>query len=346
MINGVRIRQPLCPAGSTRATTKWQEAVQLEKDLIKAALAGKLGAQQAPKNLFEACDKYLEAKEATANTTRVVEFERERLEVVKRYLGDVRLASITRETIEGFQAKRRVDKASNRTVNMDVGALRRVLKRFKHWHRLEDDVKMLTESGGAPVGRVLTTEEQERLFEVAKANPEWQHVYCAGVLAANTSMRGGEIKHIRRKDVDLDARALHIRKSKNEGSKRVLPLNDDALAAVKTMIERADQLGHVDPEHYLWCASQHHQLDPTKPAEKWDTAWRALRKAACLPGLRFHDLRHTVVTRLLEAGEPDHVVESITGHLSRRMLEHYSHIRLAAKKSALDRLQRRGSTAR
>jgi integrase len=54
-----------------------------------------------------------------------------------------------------------------------------------------------------------------------------------------------------------------------------------------------------------------------------------------LPGLRFHDLRHTVVTRLLEAGEPDHVVESITGHLSRRMLEHYSHIRLQAKKGRL-----------
>lgn len=34
----------------------------------------------------------------------------------------------------------------------------------------------------------------------------------------------------------------------------------------------------------------------------------------------------------------DHVVESITGHLSRRMLEHYSHIRLKAKKDALDRL--------
>src|SRR6185503_11810278 len=94
MINGVRLRQPLCPAGSTRATTKWQEAVQLEKDLVKAALAGKLGAQEAP-----------------ANTARVVEFDRERLEVVKRYLGDIRLASITRETIEGFQAKRRVDGA-------------------------------------------------------------------------------------------------------------------------------------------------------------------------------------------------------------------------------------------
>ena len=39
-----------------------------------------------------------------------------------------------------------------------------------------------------------------------------------------------------------------------------------------------------------------------------------------------------ISSRLLEAGEPDHVVESITGHLSRRMLEH-SHIRLNAKKA-------------
>ncbi|HET9265091.1 MAG TPA: tyrosine-type recombinase/integrase [Vicinamibacterales bacterium] len=73
--------------------------------------------------------------------------------------------------------------------------------------------------------------------------------------------------------------------------------------------------------------------------EQVDTAWHALRDAAGLPGLRFYDLRHTVVTRLLEAGEPDHVVESITGHLSRRMLEHFSHIRLNGKKR-LDRLDR------
>jgi integrase len=61
-------------------------------------------------------------------------------------------------------------------------------------------------------------------------------VYFAAVLAANTSMRGVEIKHLRRKDVDPEAKSLHIRKSKNEGSKRLLPLNDDALAAVKRML--------------------------------------------------------------------------------------------------------------
>ncbi len=37
-------------------------------------------------------------------------------------------------------------------------------------------------------------------------------------------------------------------------------------------------------------------------------------------------------------GVADHVLESISGHLSRRMLEHYSHIRLKAKRDALDAL--------
>ena len=71
---------------------------------------------------------------------------------------------------------------------------------------------------------------------------------------------------------------------------------------------------------------------------EWDTAWRALRDEAGLHGLRFHDLRHTVITELAEMGVADHVLESITGHLSRRMLEHYSHIRIDAKRQALDAL--------
>ena len=340
VVNGVWIRRPLCPPGSTHATTSWQEAVRLQKELIRSTLDGSLPPDSYSIKLFAAVDDYLKAKKATANTKRAIAFDRERLKVVKRVMGDVRLSAITARTIEGFQAKRRSECASNRTVNMDVGVLRQVMKRFKQWRRLEDDIKMLTESGGEPVGRVLTNEEQGRLFEIADGNTEWEHVYCAGILAASTSMRGVEVKHVRRMDFDLVKRVIHVRTSKNETSKRVIPLNDSAFAAVERMVKRADILGHTAPEHYLWCASQHHKLDPTQPARKWDTAWRALREAAGLSGLRFHDLRHTVVTRLLEAGEPDHVVESITGHLSRRMLEHYSHIRLEAKKQALDRLDR------
>ena len=320
--------------------------MRLEKELIRAALQGHLPPQGHSIKLFAAIDDYLKAKKATANTQRAIEFDRERLEVVKRVLGDVKLSSITPRTIEGFQAKRRVEGASNRTVNMDIGALRQVMKRFKQWRRLEDDVKMLTESGGEPVGRVLTNEEQERLFKTAEANPEWEHVYCAAILAANTSMRGVEVKNVRRKDFDArEAHRSHPHQQERDEQARH-PIERLGVRAVQRMAKRADTLGHSAPEHYLWCASQHHKLDPTKPASKWDTAWRALREAAGLTGLRFHDLRHTVVTRLLEAGEPDHVVESITGHLSRRMLEHYSHIRLNAKKAALDRLDESGKLSR
>jgi len=110
------------------------------------------------------------------------------------------------------------------------------------------------------------------------------------------------------------------------------------------MFERADLLGHTEPEHYLWPACQWGRFDATKPMLKWDTAWRALRDAAGLHGLRFHDLRHTIITELAEMGVADHVLESISGHLSRRMLEHYSHIRIDAKRQALDALDtaRRG----
>lgn len=73
---------------------------------------------------------------------------------------------------------------------------------------------------------------------------------------------------------------------------------------------------------------------------KWDTAWRALREPAALPGLRFYDLRHTVITELCEMGVPEETIMAIAGHFTRRMLEHYSHIRIAAKGKALDDLDR------
>jgi hypothetical protein len=163
-------------------------------------------------------------------------------------------------------------------------------------------------------------------------------VYCAAIVAANTSMRPVELKHLRRCDVDLVKRLLHVRRSKNETSHRVIPLNASAFEATGRMFERADLLGHTEPEHYLWPACQWGRYDATKPMLKWDTAWRALREEAGLHGLRFHDLRHTVITELAEMGVADHVLESISGHLSRRMLEHYSHIRIDAKRQALDGL--------
>ena len=72
--------------------------------------------------------------------------------------------------------------------------------------------------------------------------------------------------------------------------------------------------------------------------KSWRTAWRTLTKKAGLPGFRFHDLRHCAVTQLAENGTSDSTIMAIAGHVSRRMLERYSHVRMEAKRSAMEAL--------
>ena len=49
-------------------------------------------------------------------------------------------------------------------------------------------------------------------------------------------------------------------------------------------------------------------------------------------------LRHTSITELAEAGAPDATLMAIAGHMTRRMLEHYSHVRMQAKREAVEKL--------
>jgi hypothetical protein len=52
--------------------------------------------------------------------------------------------------------------------------------------------------------------------------------------------------------------------------------------------------------------------------------------------LRFHNLRHTCVTKLAEGQASEQTMMVIAGHVSRKMLEHYSRIRMDAKRAALE----------
>src|SRR5262249_8702121 len=76
------------------------------------------------------------------------------------------------------------------------------------------------------------------------------------------------------------------------------------------------------------------ESDGTLRAAK--TAWRAA--ATPFRGLRFHDLRHQAITELAEAGATDATMMALAGHMSREMVEHYSHVRMAAKREALAKL--------
>ena len=76
----------------------------------------------------------------------------------------------------------------------------------------------------------------------------------------------------------------------------------------------------------------------------WRTAWRHALKDTGLT-IRFHDLRHTCITKLAEGQASEQTIMAIAGHLSRTMLEHYSHIRIAAKRAALEDIVRASEVA-
>jgi len=134
-----------------------------------------------------------------------------------------------------------------------------------------------------------------------------------------------------------------VGRTKTEGgSGRVIPLNSIAYAA---LVRWASRFPQGKPEDYVFpsCEAagierEHpgpERIDPTRPIKSWRSAWRRARKDAGL-NIRFHDLRHTCITKLAEGQASEQTLMSIAGHLSAKMLEHYSHIRMARKRAALD----------
>ena len=76
-------------------------------------------------------------------------------------------------------------------------------------------------------------------------------------------------------------------------------------------------------------------VDLARPMGEWKSAWAAACKEAKIC-YRWHDLRHTFISRLAEnPAVSEGTIKSLAGHVSKRMLERYSHIRMAAKRDAV-----------
>ena len=147
-----------------------------------------------------------------------------------------------------------------------------------------------------------------------------------------------------------ERRQLIIRRldAKTDASARVVELNRDATEAAQRLLLRANILGASDPRHYLMpknlsriaCGISKGQrgYDPEQHQQYWDSAWSSLTAKAALPGFRFHDLRHTFITHMVELGVPLGVIQSIVGHISGRMLRHYTHVSTGVARKAVELL--------
>jgi integrase len=270
-----------------------------------------------------------------------------RLQHLRRLIGNKRLNEITNQDLDKYTTERLKEGIGAWSINKEILLWSLILKKAKLWRRLEDDYRPL-KTKASDIGQALSREQLRHLAEVAAKRKDWGAAFYGSVLAANTGLRGGEIKKLRIGCVDLETRRLRIvrTEAKSDASARWIELNADATEAAASLLLRAQELGATSPEHYLMpkhlsrimhgVHKGERGYDENQHQEYWDSAWTSLTDQAGLAGFRFHDLRHTFITQMVERGVPLGLIQAMVGHISARMLRHYTHVSSGAARKAVE----------
>ena len=186
-------------------------------------------------------------------------------------------------------------------------------------------------------GFELPEEDEPKLLDQC-AQTISRGLFTIVTLALCTGMRKGEIMHLRWGQIFLlDEPHLIVGVSKTStGRRRRVPLNARAIA---TLTEWARQFPNLSPDHFVFPQERYsrqpkgrptkiHTHDPTRPLGTCRTAWKAAGRRTGIE-MRFHDLRHTAVSRMLRAGVPLTTVAQIVGWSASTMYlmaKRYAHI--------------------
>lgn len=177
--------------------------------------------------------------------------------------------------------------------------------------------------------RRLTSDEEERLIKAIKghSNPMFSWIVK---LALYTCMRAGEIVSLRRGQVNLKKRIIHLPRTKN-GEARNVPLT---IAAAETMRQAMENpIRPLDSDLVFFGEPGR---DGKRRPYVWEKTWGEMVKREGLEDLHFHDLRHEAISRLVEAGLSDQKVAAISGHKTMQMLKRYTHLRAEDLVAELD----------
>ena len=169
-------------------------------------------------------------------------------------------------------------------------------------HRREDNNRV----------RFLTEDEEKKLRKIVQA--KWPSHIPEFDLAINTGLRKGSQYGLTWDMVDWKSRMLNISRTKNDEAVHV-PLNDAALAALKTVFKRGSGRGRV--------------FRSSKTGEALENARHWFDDAvveANLKNFHWHDLRHTFASRLRMKGAPLEDIADLLGHKSLTMTRRYAHL--------------------
>ena len=262
------------------------------------------------------------------------------------------MESITHWEIELWRKNRHKTGILPNTTNRQIAALRACISKAVEWgvidtHPLTGLKSSRVDKSAEP--RIIGANEEKRLRAALKARdkkmreqrasgnefrnqrhyelmPDYgvyaDHLEPMVLLALNTGMRRGEILQLRWVDVndnDLTVQGITAKSSQT----RKIPLNSEAKEIFKNWTSNSE-----------WVFTGSGEL----PLTTIKRSWGGIKKAAKLPALRFHDLRHTFATRILQRGTDIRTVSALLGHADISTTAKYLHATDDSKKKAVELL--------
>lgn len=231
-----------------------------------------------------------------------------------KLFGTKKLNEISASDIDIYKQRRLEDGIKINTIVRDLVVIRHLFN-YAYSRKIFFGRNPVSESGLPQVNdkkeRVLTVSEQDLLLK--HSSPELELIIT---FALNTCMRRDELLFLDWDWVDLKEGFINLPHTHSKSKKsRKVPINN---VIRKILLEKKLQ---SDGHEYVF------NLSDTKSGSRtWlQREFRNACKKAGIEGLRFHDLRHTAATRLVEANIPLHAVAELLGHSSIRMTERYSH---------------------
>src|SRR6202789_401852 len=334
---------------STKTTSK-TTAREAERQHRRALEAGYNNFKELRENrvrgLQEIIDEYLVGYRLRYRSATFAEYA---LGHVARLLGTKTVGDITDSAVLRYQEDRLREKAAPKSINEEVRFLLKMLGDPGEVIRAHlKKTKQLKLTVHKNIGKAFDSDETEGLATKAKSSRS-PHMYPAFMLARNGGLRDTEIKTLTWGQINLAAKTVQVGRAKSEaGEGRIVPLNSEVYQAlIGHRAWYSKQFGETRDEWYVFPWGKPRPSDPARHITSFKTAWKTTRTNAKVKG-RWHDNRHTLITEWAESGAGDETIMAIAGHVDRQMLRRYSHIRMKAKREALESVvasrRGRGST--
>lgn len=301
--HGVR-RHFLCTGAKDENEAKVYEANELRKlVMVVEGLAIDESREAKLKDLTKVFLAY------SKTNKKDYKLDEAKVKVIHSYFGEKTLASkITPKRIEDFKSFMS-EKYSNAYVNRYLACIKTIFNIGIKNELIKTTpmkaVKMMKEDNHKI--RYLTADEETRLF---KELPE--HLKPIVICALQTGLRKSNILQLRWELVDLEFRFIEVLAQQNKGHKIIkIPISDKLLETLESLPRNSEYV-FANP-------------DTGKPYRDISEGFKNACDRANIENFRFHDLRHTVATRLVEKGIDLRVVQEIMAHSTIITTQRYMH---------------------